>query len=87
MRLVMIYSGDGTLTSKQFFKGKLFDGLNAHFYINGNILCVLFYQNGKKEGMEKWFYPNGKLKKIEHFQTGRLTSIQNFDSTGVELNK
>ena len=86
MKLVILYSfGNDTISAKTFFKSKLLDGLNEHFYLNGNILDSGSYKNGVKDGLHKTFYPSGKIKKTELYYEGKLKSIEDFDTSGNKI--
>ncbi|MGH2566611.1 MAG: hypothetical protein ACRDE5_18975, partial [Ginsengibacter sp.] len=86
MRLIILYSyGNDTISAKTFFKGKLFDGLNEHFYVNGNVLDSGDYKNGIKDGLHKTYYPSGEIKKIELYIEGKLKSVEDFDSSGKKI--
>jgi hypothetical protein len=86
MKLVILYSfGNDTISAKTFFKGKLFEGLNEHFFLNENILDSGSYINGLKNGLHKTYYPSGKIKKTELYSEGKLGLVENFDSSGSKI--
>jgi|GEM_PF-6118616 len=87
MHLILLFSGDGKLLSKSFFKNKLRDGIYQTFYYNGNLMNLEFYKKGIKDGIQKEYYPNGKLKETENYTNGKLISLDKFDSSGNKINQ
>jgi hypothetical protein len=81
-RLLKLYSVDGILLAKGFYKGKMRNGPQEMYYIsNGKLKSSENYKNGEKDGLQREYFINGKLQKTEKFINGKLVYSENYDTS------
>jgi len=75
---------DGRLETVAFYKNDLLEGVETHYYMNGNMSMKVHYTKGLKNGSVTTWYSNGLVKEIGFFVNDRFDGDwENYDERGL----
>lgn len=59
------------------------DGVVKDFSEEGNLISIVFYNNGEKVGKAEYFYPDGSLMEVQVFRDGgKVAYFKKYDKNG-----
>lgn len=58
-----------------FDDGQL-NGYHIRWYINSNLLSMVYYINSKKENEQTYYYPSGHIRLVQYYKNGMLNGIE-----------
>ncbi|MGD1843944.1 MAG: hypothetical protein ACFB10_00945 [Salibacteraceae bacterium] len=75
-------------TSYRHINGeKVLHGFIKHYYENGKLRTVSWYENGKPNGKWEGFYLEGTIKYVMLYEDFQLVGYTEYDASGKEKKK